>query len=155
EIVPGPSDGVTQYTRLFGSFSAAGHRLLFAEDDGVHGYELWAIDLEGSTTRIEQQGTREFEVRGDAVIGAAVEFASTGLAAQDIAAVAVGWPAIATPLGVGGNYLHVDLALSLPWLPITPDSNGAWRQSVVVPNLPGLAGLDLVAQAGFLGPSTG
>lgn len=153
EIRPGPADGLP--FPMFVYPWGAGHRVLFTADDGVHGNELWAVDLEGSTTLLQWQGTRTFEVRGDAVIGAAVEFASSGLAAPDIGAVAVGWPAVATPLGAGGNYLLVDLGLSLPWLPITPDSNGAWSQSVVVPNLPGLAGLDLVAQAGFLGPSTG
>jgi ELWxxDGT repeat protein len=155
EIRPGPANGLPLHANGTIWPYAVGHRLLFFADDGVHGAELWAVDLEGSTTQIEWQGTRRFDVRGDPVIGAAVEFASAGLAAQDIGAVAIGWPAVPTPLGVGGTYLHVDLALPVMWLPVTPDASGAWSQSVVVPNVPGLAGLDLVAQAGFLGPSTG
>lgn len=151
EIAPGPADGVEASTWGY----LAGHRVLLCADDGTHGLELWAVDLEGSTTRIERQGTRSFEVHGDAVIGASVTFESSGLAPQDIGAVAIGWPATAAPVGPGGTFLHVDPALTLPWLPITPNAAGAWSLAVTVPNLPGLVGLDLVAQAGFLGPTTG
>lgn len=151
EIQPGPADGING--SVYWLPYAAGHRLVFAADDAVHGVELWAIDLEGSTTPMLAQGSRSLDVNGDVVLGAQVEFRSNGLAPQDLGAVAVGLPASAPVSGPSSTQLLVDLATSLPYLLIAPDAQGAWSQSVTVPNDAALQGLELVAQAGFAGPS--
>lgn len=148
EIVPGPADGLPQFSWLP---MAAGHRLVFLADDGVTGPDLWAVDVEGSTTTSWTQGSRTFEVRGDVRLGAAVEFVCTDMDATDLGAAAVGLPAAATPVGAAQTWLFVDLATSLPYLLVTPNAQGAWSQSIAVPNDAALQGLTLVAQAGFAG----
>ncbi len=151
EIAPGIPDGIPQ-----SSFAPAyaGHRLLFVADDGVTGQDLWSVACEGSSLRYATQGARSLSVRGNPLLGSSVEFGSSGLQPGDLGAVAVGLPAAqATRAGANGTWLFVDLAQSLPYLIIAPDPQGAWSQSVAVPNDAALQGLALVAQAGFAGPT--
>lgn len=151
EIAPGPSDGIPQFSFAPGY---AGQRLLFVGNDGVTGQDLWSVSSEGSTLRYATQGSRALEVRGDAVLGAQVEFACQGLQTTDQGAVAVGLPAVlATRIGANGTWLFVDLAQSLPYLLIAPNAQGAWSQTVAVPNDAALQGLVLVDEAGFAGPT--
>ncbi|MEY4828929.1 MAG: hypothetical protein RLZZ562_725 [Planctomycetota bacterium] len=151
EIAPGIADGIPQF-----SFAPAyaGHRVLFVADDRVTGQDLWSVAVEGSSLPYATHGARSLSVRGNPLLGTSIEFASDRLQASDLGAVAVGLPAAqATQAGANATWLFVDLAQSLPYLLIAPDPQGAWRQSVAVPNDAALQGVALVAQAGFAGPT--
>ncbi len=154
EIAPGPANGLPQYS-WFPMF--AGHRVVFFGGPGslAGNFDLYSVDLGGSTVRYLTQGSRRFSVRGDAVLGSSISLEANGMNATDLGAVAIGLPAAASPIGANDTWLCVDLLRSLPYLPFAPNAQGAWSQSVLVPNSASLQGLSLMAQAGFAGPAIG
>ncbi len=131
---------------------AFGHGLVWAADDGVHGFEPWSWPVSGVRTLLRQYGRRAFEV-SDPVLGGSIDFTASRLASTDLGVVGLGLP-VPMPLPFGpGQFLHLDPVSALGGAIVLPDASGRWNASLPLAAAPALIGLDLVAQPLFLAPT--
>lgn len=157
------TDGTTAGTQLLGDLlpgagsslgadpwfpAAAGNTLVWFADDGVHGVEPWAIDLEGIAAPLSYSSTRAFAM-DDPVLGTNWALRCSALAPGDLGLVAIGLPLLVpTSLGAG-QWQFFDATAVFHPLGIVPNANGEWTGNLALPNAPSLVGLDLVVQALF------
>lgn len=146
DLNPGPASSVS--TGPWRAWSA-GTSLIFAADDGTHGLEPFAIDLEGARSWLIGGCSRATRYSvGDPVLGAPWTLSASGVALAGMALISFVAP---NPTDVGGRCLvQLDLATSVPLAVITPNAQGAWRGTIAMPNTPSLRGARLVTQAVFL-----
>ncbi len=80
-------------------------------------------------------------------IGSTVMISASHLPPAATGSIFVG-PAITPPLNLGsGCFVYIDVASSIPFLPITADANGHWSVPVPIPNDPQLINLQFSMQA--------
>lgn len=151
DLRPGPASSISPWT--FWGWTA-GTRFLYAADDGVHGAEPHAVDLEGARAHLLGgcSGSAVYSV-GDPVLGAAWPLRAGGLDVAAFGFALLALPA-SSPLALGsGCLVQLDPPSTVTIAGIFPDAGGRWTGSLTLPSTPSLRGAALVTQA-ILVPST-
>ena len=145
DVLPGPGSSLGSD---FWWAMAAGNTLVYLADDGVHGVEPWAIDLDGFAAPLTYSVSRAFAM-DDPVLGTNWALRCSALAPGDLGLVAIALP-LALPVSLGADQFGVfDPTTAFYPLGIAPNANGEWTGNLALPNAPSLVGLDLVVQALF------
>ena len=127
----------------------AGDALVFPADDGVHGREMWVLQVPGSRTVLQRYSTRRVDT-GDPVLGTSVALRATSRQPGEFGVVAIGSP-LATFVPIAPRRcVHLDPSHGIVVATIVGSATGTWNGAVALPNLPAAIGLDLVAQALFV-----
>lgn len=145
DVMPGPVSSL-RGIRWFPMM--AGNTAIWFADDGVHGTEPWALDLDGAALPLQQQGPRRF-TPADPVLGSTWQLRSSGLQLADLGFVLLGLP-LPLPFALGaGQFVHFDVFGSLLLANIVPGPNGEWTNGIALPSDPSLVALDLIAEPLF------
>jgi ELWxxDGT repeat protein len=142
-----------------GFLTHAHGRLLFAADDGLHGRELWSLDVGANSQAAgygcAADGRPPRLSAGDPVLGTTLQFDAASPRAATRGVLGLGIPTTPPALHLAdGCWIPVDYGLPAVLVFFTTDGQGAWRLAVPVPNDPTLIGLDLAAQVGIDAPAT-